>query len=97
MLTNLLTGYPFDIPGSSSNVLAYAALSYHLPLLIAFSLQQQTKFVWGGFMLLPLQDMLVDKHGILEVSASAEWTLTCIPAQDATHAATVAITRRHSG
>ncbi len=48
-------------------MLAYAALSYHLPLLIAFSIQQETQFVWGGFMLLPLQEMLADQHGIMEV------------------------------
>lgn len=50
-----------------SNVLTYAALSYHLPLLIAFSLKTRTQFVWGGFMLFPLQAMLEDRHGIMQV------------------------------
>ena len=31
-------------------------------------------------MLLPLQEMLVDKHGIMEVSARAETQCLCIPA-----------------
>ena len=60
-------GYPFDIPLHDSSLLTYAALSYHLPLLIAFSLKHKTQFVWGGYMLFPLQAMLEDRHGIMQV------------------------------
>jgi hypothetical protein len=42
--------------GSSSSffgqLLAYAAASYHLPLLIGFSVADHGDFVWGGAMLL---------------------------------------------
>lgn len=66
-MQGLHAGYPFDMPVSGSNVLTYAALSYHLPLLIAFSLQEETHFVWGGFMLVPLHEMLHDQYDIMKV------------------------------
>lgn len=81
-------GYPFDIPSQGSSLLTYSVLSYHLPLLIAFSLQQHTAFVWGGFMLFRLQDMLTDKYRIMKVSptlcalswiCSYEMALACSP------------------
>ena len=70
LLIRILTnaGYPLDIPPPGSDLLTYCVLCYHLPLLIAFSLRQQTDFVWGGFMLLPLHEMLADKYGIMKVS-----------------------------
>ncbi|KAF6250938.1 hypothetical protein COO60DRAFT_709067 [Scenedesmus sp. NREL 46B-D3] len=58
----MATGFPFDIvaPASSSKagggwlgrLLAHAAASYHLPLLIGFSVADRGGFVWGGAMLL---------------------------------------------
>lgn len=68
----IFVGYPFDIPGEDSNMLTYAALGYHLPLLIAFSLQQKTHFVWGGFMLFKLKDLLLDQHSIMQVGHSQQ-------------------------
>lgn len=73
-----LAGYPFDIPGEGANLLAYSVLSYHLPLLIAFSLQQKTRFVWGGFMLFRLQDLLTDKYGIMKVLRFSEANATVL-------------------
>lgn len=54
------TGYPFDVPARGAGVLAYAALAYHLPLVIAFSLAPRTHFVWGGCMLLRGEDVRGD-------------------------------------
>ena len=58
-------GYPFDIPSAGAGILSYAALVYHLPLLIAFSVSQTTSFVWGGCMLFPLESMTNDSYGIM--------------------------------
>lgn len=54
------TGYPFDIPDPKSNVLTYAALSYHLPLVIGLSLHTKTQFVWGGCMVFRAEDVSKD-------------------------------------
>lgn len=62
-------GYPFDIPPLGADLLTYCVLVYHLPLLIAFSLQQHTKFVWGGCMLFRLQNLVHDKYGLTKVSS----------------------------
>ena len=63
--TRLATGYPFDIPaGRDADIFAYAALSYHLPLVIGFSLRDTTQFVWGGCMLFRSQDLRNDEFGI---------------------------------
>ena len=43
---SLCLGYPFDVPPPGANLLAYCALSYHLPLLVAFSVRQRIDFVW---------------------------------------------------
>ena len=59
-------GYPFDIPDPRGGILSYAALVYHLPLLIAFSVRQSTSFVWGGCMLFPLKSMAHDSYGIMQ-------------------------------
>lgn len=47
---------------------------YHLPLLIAFSVRQRTAFVWGGVVMLRMEELprdeggtRHDKYGILEV------------------------------
>ena len=47
--------------------MSYAALVYHLPLLIGFSFSQRAKFVWGGCMLFPLPAMVNDTYGIMQV------------------------------
>ena len=64
---HLTAGYPFDIPDPGAGVLSYAALVYHLPLLIGFSLSESTSFVWGGCMLFPLAALQSDSHGIMQV------------------------------
>ncbi|KXZ49587.1 hypothetical protein GPECTOR_20g443 [Gonium pectorale] len=62
----MATGYPFDVPPPGSSLPAYLALAYHLPLLIAFSVARDTKFVWGGCMLLRRRELLPgDPHGLL--------------------------------
>lgn len=53
----IATGYPFDIPSEHAGILSYAALAYHLPLVIGFSLNERTHFVWGGCMLFRAQDV----------------------------------------
>lgn len=61
----ITTGYPFDVPvEANADVLTYAALSYHLPLVIGFSLGETTQFVWGGCMLLRTQELQQDAMGI---------------------------------
>eukprot|EP01026_Neomeris_dumetosa_P029177 TRINITY_DN2364_c1_g1_i1.p1 TRINITY_DN2364_c1_g1~~TRINITY_DN2364_c1_g1_i1.p1 ORF type:complete len:488 (-),score=30.17 TRINITY_DN2364_c1_g1_i1:138-1601(-) len=61
------TAYPFDIPDMHANLLTYAVLVFHLPLLIGISFKEHSFFVWGGCMLLPLADLQQgDKYGILE-------------------------------
>lgn len=62
----MATGYPFDIPPARCGLLTYCVLVYHLPLLIAFSLFQRTRFVWGGCMMLRLGNLRGDKFGILQ-------------------------------
>lgn len=34
-----LPGYPFDVPAEGANLLSYCALSYHLPLVVPFSVK----------------------------------------------------------
>ncbi|GMH45669.1 hypothetical protein BSKO_13632 [Bryopsis sp. KO-2023] len=62
----LVTGYPFDIPLQSSNLLTYCTMAYHLPLMIPFSVASRTSFVWGGCMLLKRSDLLkADPYNII--------------------------------
>eukprot|EP01023_Acetabularia_acetabulum_P004251 TRINITY_DN11773_c0_g4_i1.p1 TRINITY_DN11773_c0_g4~~TRINITY_DN11773_c0_g4_i1.p1 ORF type:complete len:520 (-),score=50.65 TRINITY_DN11773_c0_g4_i1:86-1645(-) len=51
------TAYPFDLPDKHANILTYAVLVFHLPLIIGISFQEHSFFVWGGCMLLPLADL----------------------------------------
>ena len=61
-------GYPFDVPPPRSSLPAYLALSYHLPLLIAFSVAHDAAFVWGGCMLLRMKHLRPgDPSGLLKV------------------------------
>lgn len=64
-------GYPFDVPPPGAGLLTYAVLSYHLPLVIAFSLRQRTSFVWGGCMLFRTADLRADSQGLLKVGEGA--------------------------
>jgi hypothetical protein len=41
-------------------------MSYHMPLVIAFSVRQRISFVWGGCMLFRAQHMRDDSHGIIK-------------------------------
>ena len=65
-------GYPFDVPAEDACLLAYAALSYHLPLIVPFSVKERTQFVWGGCMLFRTSEMRHDSRGILRVSGGLE-------------------------
>ncbi len=67
----VVSGYPFDLPTPGASFFTYAMLAYHLPLIIAFSVRQRTAFVWGGCMLLRLEELRTDKHGVLQVHGSA--------------------------
>ena len=60
-------GYPFDVPEVGAGVFTCAALAYHLPLMIAFSVKQRINFVWGGCMLFSRTDMTGDTYGIMQV------------------------------
>lgn len=60
-------GYPVDVPAKGGSIRSYAVLSYHLPLMIGFSISQRTSFVWGGCMLFPRQAMVDDVYGIMQV------------------------------
>ncbi len=70
----MASGYPFDIPPPDANVLTYAALAYHLPLIISFSVAERTQFVWGGCMLLPLTELRAGAHGILAAWADGGYS-----------------------
>ena len=61
------TGYPFDIPppGGAASIWSFAALAYHLPLVVAFSIRARTHFVWGGCMLFRGEDLRRDSLGVL--------------------------------
>ena len=68
------TGYPFDVPEAGAGIFTYAALAYHLPLMIAFSVKQHIDFVWGGCMLFSRTDMTEDTYGIMQVCALCHGT-----------------------
>lgn len=89
----MLPGYPLDVPPSGSSLLAYCALAYHLPLLIAFSLWQATSFVWGGCMLFPLAALRSDCHGIMRVGPLSVCLSTgqSVMPSVASHAATMSV------
>eukprot|EP00898_Chlorokybus_atmophyticus_P006719 jgi/Chlat1/7048/Chrsp56S00528 len=57
----IATGFPFDIPGNT--FASYCIMAYHLPLVVGFSTDGRTPFVWGGCMLLRTSDLLEDRHG----------------------------------
>ena len=65
------TGYPFDVPAAAGHagLLSYAALAYHLPLVIAFSISERTQFVWGGCMLFRAGALRNDSLGFLSAWA----------------------------
>jgi hypothetical protein len=62
-----LAGYPFDVPAGDAGLLSYAALSYHLPLIVPFSVKERIEFVWGGCMLFRTAEMRHDSRGVLRV------------------------------
>lgn len=70
----MATGYPFDVPDPHANLLSYCALSYHLPLLVAFSIRQRIDFVWGGCMLFRAADLRSDRHGVLAAWADGGYS-----------------------
>ena len=50
------------MPAGGASLPAYAALAYHLPLSIVFSLRRRAPFVWGGCMMLRARE-LAAHHG----------------------------------
>ncbi|CAD7697953.1 unnamed protein product [Ostreobium quekettii] len=62
----MATGFPFDIPPVDSGLPVYCIMAFHMPLLIAFSVCQETKFVWGGCMMIRREALDTDAYGILE-------------------------------
>lgn len=68
------TGYPFDVPPPNAGVLAYAVLSYHLPLVIGLSLSTRTHFVWGGCMMFHAEDLRDDRFGFLAAWADGGYS-----------------------
>lgn len=64
--TRVATAYPFDIPQSKgASLFSYAMLAYHLPLSVGLAISTRTRFVWGGCMAFRMEDMAVDRFGIL--------------------------------
>ncbi|KAG2437459.1 hypothetical protein HXX76_006109 [Chlamydomonas incerta] len=64
----MATGYPFDVLPPGAALPAHLAASYHLPLLIAFSVVPDTAFVWGGCMALRRRHLTpADPAGLLAV------------------------------
>lgn len=60
------TAYPFDIPHTrDASLFSYATLAYHLPLSVGLAISTRTKFVWGGCMAFRMEDMAVDRFGIM--------------------------------
>ncbi|KAK9839375.1 hypothetical protein WJX84_011562 [Apatococcus fuscideae] len=62
----MVTGYPFDIPPADADLLTLCMLVYHLPLLIAFSVRQQTQFLYGGCMLFPLEPLRSQQYPFIQ-------------------------------
>ena len=64
-------GYPFDIPPPDADLLTLCMLVYHLPLLIAFSVRQQTDFLYGGCMLFPLEPLRSGQYPFIRPNGPA--------------------------
>ncbi|KAK9864087.1 hypothetical protein WJX84_002864 [Apatococcus fuscideae] len=62
----MVTGYPFDIPPENVDLLTLCMLVYHLPLLIAFSVRQQTDFLYGGCMMFPLEPLQSGQYPFIQ-------------------------------
>ena len=63
---SVATAYPFDIPQTKdASLFSYATLAYHLPLSVGLAISTRTKFVWGGCMAFRMEDMAVDRFGIM--------------------------------
>ncbi|GBF99914.1 hypothetical protein Rsub_12822 [Raphidocelis subcapitata] len=63
-----LWSYPFDLVPRGASLSAYAALCYHLPLSIAFTVSRRAPFVWGGCMMLRLRDVQQDdRRGVIKL------------------------------
>ncbi|KAI3425799.1 hypothetical protein D9Q98_007774 [Chlorella vulgaris] len=70
----MATGYPFDVPAGDAGLLSYAALSYHLPLIVPFSVKERIEFVWGGCMLFRTAEMRHDSRGVLRAWADGGYS-----------------------
>lgn len=63
-----------DVPSRcTAGLWTYTVLSFHLHLLIAFSLPR-VRVVWGGLMLFRLQDLLDDTSGLMHAWASGGYS-----------------------
>ena len=61
----LSNGFPFDLPCKHAPFTNYLTMVYHLVLLIAFSHGDKCFNVWGGCMMVALDDFRSNKHNIL--------------------------------
>lgn len=59
------TGYPLDVVVPESSFAAYLMMVYHMPLLIAFSHGKYAMHLWGGCMMVRLEDLREDKYGAM--------------------------------
>lgn len=69
------------LSSSNAGLITYAVLSFHLHLLIAFSMPRVSS-VWGGTMLFRLQDLLDDTSGLVHAWESGGYSDDMICAAD---------------
>lgn len=66
--------FPMDVPSSSgAGFPTYSVISFHLHLLVTFSLPK-VRSVWGGTMLFRLQDLLDDTCGLMHAWESGGYS-----------------------
>mmetsp|Transcript_62610 Transcript_62610/g.198241 ORF Transcript_62610/g.198241 Transcript_62610/m.198241 type:complete len:382 (-) Transcript_62610:234-1379(-) len=62
----LVTGFPFDIPHEHGDFGSYCMMAYHLPLLVAFSIPSESRFAWGGCMMMSADALRRNSHGVVD-------------------------------
>ncbi|CAI5498269.1 unnamed protein product [Closterium sp. Naga37s-1] len=84
------TGYSFDFPGpdpqTRRNLAAYAAMAYRVPVQLAMASGGKQLPVWGGCMMIRLDDLRADRYGMLTALSargySNDLTLSAIAASN---------------
>ncbi|CAI5488124.1 unnamed protein product [Closterium sp. Naga37s-1] len=84
------TGYSFDFPGpdpqTRRNLAAYAAMVYRVPVQLAMASGGKQLPVWGGCMMIRLDDLRADRYGMLTALSargySNDLTLSAIAASN---------------